>query len=963
MKSNQSSKKANKKTKKPKLKIDMHSWNTTDADEIARRKVRAELEKFAVENTNPNERYYSAFRISNSKDKQYCVEIRSLTALHNSCDCPDYRSNRLGTCKHIEHILLRLRKKGVRAYKQAANMDSPYTEIFLNPVDGMTIQMNKPIHTKSTIAARIDPFFDGEGQLIGDVAQAFETIENICSKEHSEYLRISKHITYFVDYQRIQSQKKHHKEIFLQDVKLGKRTMDVVKYPLLPYQHEGMLHLAFTERALLADEMGLGKTVQAIAASLLLKETKHIERVLVVTTASLKSEWEEQIAKFTDLPSLAIFGNRARRLKQYRQDTFFYLMNYEQVVYDHKEIQQILAPDVIILDEAQRIKNWQTKTANAIKELKSRYAFVLTGTPVENRIDDIYSIVQFLDPHIFGSLFRFNRDFYTLDENGKPIGYKNLDELYRRLRSIMLCRKKKDVEEELPQRINNNYFVSMDKEQRLRYEEYEALVARLTAKAKKTPLRKEEFEKLQQWLACMRMLCDTPYILDKKCEISPKLLELTQILEELLTDSTNKIIIFSEWTGMLELIKNKLEENNIDFSWHTGSVPQQKRREMIQQFKQDPNCRLFLSTDSGSVGLNLQVANVVINMDLPWNPAKLEQRIARAWRKNQMRPVQVINLVTENSIEHRMLYLLEQKQRLADGVLTGAEEIQEMQMPSGRAAFIERMEAMLGDVVDQDQETTEAEENNVVELSSTDKIISNVANALGSSFDLYHLNNEEQQTSNMLVIANGEIAEQAKDRITAQFSNDNVHIECIDRKTFETIQRLVDAGLLSFNPSATLSQQSAPENVIKLDKKQIEQAQNYLTQAERKQKMASLLIQGDFAEEAITPLKQAVESSIHAFASLKNIYCDQEPMDLSTSNVHETFIQPVLVEQHNMPERVTTLFSQLYVADDIDVQVLYDDHQHIINHIRTHFEDELINYLKTNMDNKEQIEGYEDVNG
>lgn len=300
MKSNQSSKKTNKKTKKPKLKIDMHSWNTTDADEIARRKVRAELEQFSVENTNPNERYYSTFRISNSKDKHYCVEIRSLTALHNSCDCPDYRSNRLGTCKHIEHILLRLRKKGIRAYKQAANMGSPYTEIFLNPVDGMTIQMNKPIHTQSAIASRIDPFFDGEGQLIGDVTQAFETIENICSKEHSEYLRISKHITYFVDYQRIQSQKKHHKEIFLQDVNLGKRTMDVVKYPLLPYQQDGMLHLAFTERALLADEMGLGKTVQAIAASLLLKETKHAEEAIT----PLKQAVESSIHAFASLKNI-----------------------------------------------------------------------------------------------------------------------------------------------------------------------------------------------------------------------------------------------------------------------------------------------------------------------------------------------------------------------------------------------------------------------------------------------------------------------------------------------------------------------------------------------------------------------------------------------------------------------------------------------------------------------------------
>ena len=128
MKSNKS-----KKAKKPTLKIDMHTWNTSDADEIARRKVRAELETFQVDNLNPNERYFSTYHVSNTKDKQYCVEIRSLTSIENSCDCPDYRSNRLGTCKHIEHVLFRLRKKGVRAFKQAAREGSPYVEIFLNP--------------------------------------------------------------------------------------------------------------------------------------------------------------------------------------------------------------------------------------------------------------------------------------------------------------------------------------------------------------------------------------------------------------------------------------------------------------------------------------------------------------------------------------------------------------------------------------------------------------------------------------------------------------------------------------------------------------------------------------------------------------------------------------------------------------------------------------------------------------
>src|SRR6478672_4256370 len=145
---------------------------------------------------------------------------------------------------------------------------------------------------------------------------------------------------------------------------------------------------------------------------------------------------------------------------------------------------------------------------------------------------------------------------------------------------------------------------------------------------------------------------------------------------------------------MLTLVRELATEMGLEFAWHTGSVPQQRRRAEIARFKQDPDCRLFLSTDSGSVGLNLQAASAVINLDLPWNPAKLEQRIARAWRKNQMRTVDVINLVTEDSIEHTMLHLLAQKQALADGVLDGTGDLTKLKMPSGRQAFVDRM-AML----------------------------------------------------------------------------------------------------------------------------------------------------------------------------------------------------------------------------------------------------------------------------
>ncbi|NJL09184.1 MAG: DEAD/DEAH box helicase, partial [Methylacidiphilales bacterium] len=482
---------------------------------------------------------------------------------------------------------------------------------------------------------------------------------------------------------------------FLAEVARGDADFDVVKLPLLPYQRDGMLHLAFGERALLADEMGLGKTVQAIAACELLARRKGISRVLIVCPASLKAEWEEQIARFTDRPAHSVFGPRAERLAQYRDPVFFTIVNYEQVLGDADDINAVLAPDLVVLDEAQRIKNWQTKTARRVKSLRSPYAFVLTGTPVENKIDELYSIVQYLDPELVGPLFRFNRDFYQLDERGRPADYKNLDELHRRVAPVMLRRRKADVERELPGRTVTNYFVPMVEEQKARYDDYKSQAARLIAIAQRRPLLPKEFDRLQMLLACMRMVCDTPAILDPSCRVSPKLEELERVFGDLFEEPDRKVIVFSEWERMLELVRELAAEMGIETAWHTGSVPQQRRRAEITRFKNDPACRLFLSTDSGSVGLNLQVASAVINVDLPWNPARLEQRIARAWRKNQTRSVTVVNLVCEGSIEHGILHLLGQKQALADGVLDGQGDVGALKMPSGRGAMIERMQAMM----------------------------------------------------------------------------------------------------------------------------------------------------------------------------------------------------------------------------------------------------------------------------
>ncbi len=679
----------------------LQGWRTTDEDEVALRRWRGRTEIFAVEPIEPEQPIFGAFRVRSGSGSVYEVEIRSFESFTNSCSCLDHRVNGLGTCKHIEGVLAALRQGGGRTFRMAADRGSPRVEVFLDRRgDAAPSLAWSTVGGRTVGAARrfLAPFFGSDGTLARDLKKIEALISEwrVAPASVRRQVRISRHFAPWLDRQRRERSRKEARAAFLAEVRDGSASFDLLRLPLLPYQREGVLHLAFGERALLADEMGLGKTIQAIAACELLARRKGIGRVLIVCPASLKAEWEEQIAGFTARSARSVFGPRAARLAAYREPTFFNIVNYEQVLGDAPDINEILRPDVIILDEAQRIKNWQIKTARQVKSLRSPYAFVLSGTPVENRIDELYSIVQYLDPELVGPLFRFNREFYELDARGRPVDYKNLIELRSRLQPLMLRRRKCDVEAELPGRTVKNYFVPMVEEQALRYADYGRQAAALLAQAKRRPLTPKEFDRLQMLLACMRMICDTPAILDPSCRISPKLEELEGILTDLLGEPDRKILIFSEWERMLELVRELAAELGVEVAWHTGSVPQQRRRAEILRFKQDPACRLFLSTDSGSVGLNLQAANAVVNVDLPWNPAKLEQRIARAWRKNQTRSVTVVNLICEGSIEHQILHLLGRKQALADGLLDGQGDLSTLKMPSsGRAAMIDRIEAMM----------------------------------------------------------------------------------------------------------------------------------------------------------------------------------------------------------------------------------------------------------------------------
>lgn len=877
-------------------------WSTSDADEIERRRVRGATEDLQIEALTPGDEFFGDYQATSNNGQAYHVEIRSLLEPTNSCNCPDHRINGLGTCKHIEATLNRLKYRRKRAFRDAADKGSPYIEIYLDRRDHQ-VRMTWPNRSQSRSKARalLARFFGDNNVLAGNALDKLPAMQRAIGATHGAVrrkIRFSNELNDWLEALDRREQQIRIRQHFETEVASGKASLDVLNRRLYPYQHEGMLHLAFTGRALLADEMGLGKTVQAIAACELLRRTKDIRRVLIISPASLKGEWEEQISKFTDLPSHIVQGPRAKRLLQYKKPAFFTLANYEQIRLDAAEINSILAPDIIILDEAQRIKNWQTKTAISVKRLNSRYAFVLTGTPLENRIDEIYSIVQFLDPRLFGPLFRFNRNYYRLDEKGRAVGYRNLDNLHDQLQPIMLRRRKEQVEGELPARTVNNYFVPMHKEQGLRYGEYELRVARLAALARKRPLKKEEMEQLQLNLACMRMLCDTPYILDQDCRISPKLQELDNILQELLEEGDHKIIIFSEWERMLELVWEHAETRGLGYALHTGRVPQSKRRSEIRRYKNDPECRLFLSTDSGSVGLNLQAADVVINLDIPWNPAKLEQRIARAWRKHQKRSVQVINLVSEHSIEHRMLTLLDQKRALAKGVVDGKGE-KEMSLPSGRTALLERLNTLIA---------VESKETPPPTIDPLDRLRDDILTQWSNQLELMELHGDGEHQ--ILLVVADQLDEALQSDLTRQlqtnFPNQTPQLKLLDRETFATIKHLIEAGVLSANQNTSKTLYCARTSVDPKDgerSRRLSECRRRMTQSNHKQRMAKVLADGGFSIEALVPMHEAVETALQALALWQG-HDAETPPPLGQ-------LDSLLVETNLLPAETLSLLTQL----------------------------------------------------
>jgi SNF2 family DNA or RNA helicase len=502
---------------------------------------------------------------------------------------------------------------------------------------------------------------------------------------------------------------------------------------LLPYQLDGIAFAVGAGRTILADDMGLGKTIQGIGVAELLAREAGIRKVLVICPASLKSQWRNEIHRCCERDCQLVLGSIAARTPQYANDCFFTVCNYEQVLRDILAIERVKW-DLIILDEGQRIKNWEAKTSSVIKSLKSPFALVLSGTPLENRLDELYSVVQFIDDRRLAPAFRFFNRHRVVDEKGKVLGYKNLGELRENLRPVLLRRTRDSVMQQLPPRTIEIIRIPPTGEQMELHSAHMRVASMITRKRFLTEM---DLLRLKKALLMCRMAANSTYLVDKQPPgHSTKLEHLNDLLDRLFQEQGRKVVLFSEWTTMLDLIQPILEAQRLRYVRLDGSVPQKQRQQLVNEFQNEPDCHLFITTNAGSVGLNLQAANTVVNVDLPWNPAVLEQRIGRAHRMGQKRPVQVYVLVTEETIEDNLLATLSAKRDLALAALDVDSEVEAVDLVSGIEELKQRLEILLGAKSEApvDETVKQQAEQEASKLAHRDRVAAAGGELLGAAF-------------------------------------------------------------------------------------------------------------------------------------------------------------------------------------------------------------------------------------
>ena len=463
--------------------------------------------------------------------------------------------------------------------------------------------------------------------------------------------------------------------------------------PPYNYQKLGIMFSIVNDNGvLLADEMGLGKTLQGIGTALYKKHHQGIKECLVITPASLKYNWPEDIKKFTNETCVVIDGTPAQREEQWFSDAFFKIVNYELVVEDFGESRPIKiniddspeqvvkkekrieaqklrkqklskfknkTHEIIICDEVHALKNPKSKRSKAVKSLKSRFRMGLTGTPIDGRLEELHSIMDWIIPSLFESKSRFLRRYGETDFFGALTGYRDIAEVRERIQPFFLRRLKKNVLKDLPDKIYVNRYVTLSNKEKKIYEQI---------KSGEHP--SVEGEEAMVMAMRAKQFCDDPMWKSGEINVPQSKLEaFKELLQEICIDNMQKLIVFTQYSTMLHKLVEIIEEVGLKHLSIYGETDKKVRIDYCKQFNTDPAIDVIIGTEAMSTGLNMTGGDVVLNYDDNWSPAIMRQREDRAHRNGRKGNVTVINMICRGTIEERIRDVLYGKESINDEAL------------------------------------------------------------------------------------------------------------------------------------------------------------------------------------------------------------------------------------------------------------------------------------------------------
>jgi SNF2 family DNA or RNA helicase len=445
-----------------------------------------------------------------------------------------------------------------------------------------------------------------------------------------------------------------------------------LKATLRPYQKEGLKWLSFLEEnglgGCLADDMGLGKTLQVIAFIAYLKTIKKEKSShLVVVPTSLIFNWESEIKRFYPSLKLLNYTGLSREEKQVSfQKSDVILTTYGTVLNDIQTLKETVF-GYVILDESQAIKNPNSKRYKAVRMLQSKNKLALTGTPIENNIFDLYAQMNFLNPGLLGTISHFKTEFADAIDKAKNEEASQL--LSKMIHPFLLRRTKEQVATELPEKSETILYCEMGIEQRKVYDLFkEKYRDYLLNKIKEEGAAKSQIYVLEG-LTKLRQICNSPELLNEEEDYGKSSVKLDVLIDDIQTKTSNhKILVFSQFTSMLQLIRDRLDNENIAYEYLDGKT--QKREEKVKNFQSDETLRVFLiSLKAGGVGLNLTAADYVYLVDPWWNPAVESQAIDRSYRIGQTKHVIAYKMICKDTIEEKIVDLQKDKKHVSNSVI------------------------------------------------------------------------------------------------------------------------------------------------------------------------------------------------------------------------------------------------------------------------------------------------------